>query len=57
MPPYQGGGDMIQTVTFEKTTFQPPPLRFEAGTPMIAEVMGLGAALDYFQSYGLVKNP
>ena len=55
MPPYQGGGDMIQTVTFEKTTFQPPPLRFEAGTPMIAEVMGLGAALDYIQSYGLVK--
>lgn len=55
MPPYQGGGDMIQTVTFEKTTFQPPPLRFEAGTPMIAEVMGLGAALDYIQSYELSK--
>lgn len=53
MPPYQGGGDMIQTVTFEKTTFQPPPLRFEAGTPMIAEVMGLGAALKYLESYGL----
>lgn len=53
MPPYQGGGDMIQTVTFEKTTFQPSPLRFEAGTPMIAEVIGLGAALDYVLSYGL----
>lgn len=52
MPPYQGGGDMIQTVTFEKTTFQSPPLRFEAGTPMIAEVMGLGAALKYVESYG-----
>lgn len=55
MPPYQGGGDMIQTVTFEKTTFQPSPLRFEAGTPMIAEVIGLGAALDYVLSYGLDK--
>ncbi len=53
MPPYQGGGDMIQTVTFEKTTFQPSPLRFEAGTPMIAEVIGLGAAIDYIESYGL----
>jgi cysteine desulfurase/selenocysteine lyase len=51
MPPYQGGGDMIQTVTFEKTTFQPSPLRFEAGTPMIAEVIGLGAALKYLLSY------
>lgn len=51
MPPYQGGGDMIQTVTFEKTTYQEPPLRFEAGTPMIAEVIGLGAALDYIRSY------
>lgn len=51
MPPYQGGGDMIQTVTFEKTTYQEPPLRFEAGTPMIAEVMGFGAALDYICSH------
>lgn len=51
MPPYQGGGDMIQTVSFEKTTYQEPPLRFEAGTPMIAEVIGLGAAIDYIQSY------
>lgn len=53
MPPYQGGGDMIQTVAFEKTIFQEPPLRFEAGTPMIAEVIGLGAALDYVNTYGL----
>ncbi|CAM0117903.1 SufS family cysteine desulfurase [Rhabdochlamydiaceae symbiont of Dictyostelium giganteum] len=54
MPPYQGGGDMIQTVSFEKTTYQAPPLRFEAGTPMIAEVIGLGPALDYLKghSYG-----
>ncbi|MGR3973808.1 MAG: SufS family cysteine desulfurase [Candidatus Rhabdochlamydia sp.] len=48
MPPYQGGGDMIKTVSFEQTTYQDPPLRFEAGTPMIAEVVGLGAALDAF---------
>jgi len=52
MPPYQGGGDMIETVTFEKTTFQKPPLKFEAGTPNIGSVMGLGAALDYISSLG-----
>lgn len=52
MPPYQGGGDMIETVTFEKTTFQKPPLRFEAGTPNIAAVMGLGSALTYIESLG-----
>lgn len=52
MPPYQGGGDMIQTVTLEKTTFQDPPLRFEAGTPMIAEVIALGSALDYITQVG-----
>lgn len=51
MPPYHGGGDMVKTVTFEKTTYQDPPLRFEAGTPMIAEVIGLGAALDYLNSH------
>ena len=51
MPPIQGGGDMIQTVSFEKTTFQAPPLRFEAGTPMIAEVIGLGAALTYVKAH------
>jgi cysteine desulfurase / selenocysteine lyase len=53
MPPFQGGGDMIQTVTFEKTTYQTPPHRFEAGTPAIAEVIGLSAAVDYLQQVGL----
>jgi len=53
MPPYQGGGDMIESVYFDKTTYNVLPLKFEAGTPMIAEVMGLGAALDYIQSIGL----
>lgn len=53
MPPYQGGGDMIKTVTFEKTTYNDLPLKFEAGTPMIAEVIGLGAAVDYIQGIGL----
>lgn len=50
MPPYQGGGDMIERVTFEKTTFRRPPGRFEAGTPHIAGAIGLAAAIDYFQS-------
>ena len=53
MPPYQGGGDMIETVTFEKTTYNQLPLKFEAGTPQIAEVIGLGAAIDYLLSIGL----
>ena len=52
MAPYHGGGDMVETVTFEKTTYQSPPLRFEAGTPLIAEVMGLGAAISFIQSIG-----
>lgn len=52
MPPWQGGGDMIETVTLERTTFAAPPARFEAGTPMIAEVIGLGAALDYVGTVG-----
>jgi cysteine desulfurase/selenocysteine lyase len=52
MPPIYGGGDMIEKVTFEQTSFQKPPLRFEAGTPMIAEVIGLGAALDYIEMLG-----
>ncbi len=47
MPPYQGGGDMIETVAFEGSTFKLPPARFEAGTPAIVEVIGLGAAIDY----------
>jgi cysteine desulfurase/selenocysteine lyase len=53
MPPYQTGGGMIASVTFEKTTFAPIPERFEAGTPAIAEVVGLGAALDYLDALGL----
>ncbi len=53
MPPYQTGGGMIATVAFEKTTFAPIPERFEAGTPAIAEVVGLGVALDYLDSLGL----
>ena len=50
MPPWQGGGDMIERVTFERTTFAPPPARFEAGTPPIAAAVGLHAALDYVAS-------
>jgi cysteine desulfurase/selenocysteine lyase len=53
MPPLQGGGDMIELVTLEKTTYAKPPLRFEAGTPSIAQVMGLGAAVDYIEQIGL----
>jgi cysteine desulfurase/selenocysteine lyase len=53
MPPYQCGGDMIEWVTFEKTTFAKPPQKFEAGTPPIAEVIGLGEAIDYLTSIGL----
>ena len=53
LPPYQGGGDMIDEVTLTHTTYQEPPLRFEAGTPPITEVIGLGAAIDYIESYGL----
>jgi cysteine desulfurase/selenocysteine lyase len=53
MPPYQGGGDMIKSVTFEKTIYADPPARFEAGTPNIAGAVGLGAAIDYLQSVGL----
>jgi cysteine desulfurase/selenocysteine lyase len=52
MPPYQGGGDMIAHVSFAGTTFREPPHRFEAGTPAIAEVIGLGAAIDYVESIG-----
>jgi cysteine desulfurase/selenocysteine lyase len=50
MPPYQGGGDMIRSVTFEKTTYAPIPAKFEAGTPNIAGVAGFGAAIDYMQA-------
>jgi len=53
MPPYQGGGDMISSVTFEKTTYNALPHKFEAGTPNIAGAIGLGAALDYVSAAGL----
>jgi len=55
MPPYQGGGDMIRVVTFEKTTYNDLPYKFEAGTPNIAGGIGLGAALDYVNAIGLEK--
>lgn len=50
MPPYQGGGEMIHSVSFDKTTFNEVPYRFEAGTPNIADVIGLGAAIDFFST-------
>lgn len=53
MPPYQGGGDMIKTVTFEKTVYNELPYKFEAGTPDISGAIGLGAAIDYVNSIGL----
>ncbi|MCK5179846.1 MAG: cysteine desulfurase [Candidatus Omnitrophica bacterium] len=53
MPPYQGGGDMIASVTFEKTTYNVLPYKFEAGTPNVAGVIGLGAAIDYVRLIGL----
>jgi len=52
MPPYQGGGDMISSVTFEKTTYNEIPYKFEAGTPHIAGAIGLGAAIDYLTGLG-----
>ncbi|MBM3197750.1 MAG: SufS family cysteine desulfurase [Chlamydiae bacterium] len=55
MPPYETGGDMIQKVSFTKTTFQDPPLKFEAGTPSIAEVLGLGGAIQFLQEIGWSK--
>jgi cysteine desulfurase/selenocysteine lyase len=53
MPPYQGGGDMIRKVTFEKTEYNTLPYKFEAGTPSIADVVGLGAAIDYLTEIGM----
>ena len=53
MPPYQGGGDMIRTVSFKKTTYNALPYKFEAGTPFIAGGIGLGAAIDYLNDLGL----
>ena len=53
MPPYQGGGDMIERVSFDGTTYKEAPYRFEAGTPPIVEVIGLGAAIDYLSAVGM----
>jgi cysteine desulfurase/selenocysteine lyase len=53
MPPWQGGGDMIRSVSFEKTTWNEVPYKFEAGTPDIAGAVGLAAAIDYVQAIGL----
>ncbi|MDX1442717.1 MAG: cysteine desulfurase [Gammaproteobacteria bacterium] len=53
MPPWQGGGDMIRMVTFEKSMFAPVPTKFEAGTPSIAEAIGLGATVDYLDKVGM----
>jgi cysteine desulfurase / selenocysteine lyase len=55
MPPWQGGGAMIDRVTFERTTYAPAPARFEAGTPAIAEALGLAAAVDYLQAIGMAE--
>lgn len=55
LPPYQCGGDMIERVTLSETSYQRTPLKFEAGTPMIAEVLGLGEALDYIEKIGRNK--
>jgi len=53
LPPWQGGGHMIRHVTFEQSTFDTPPARFEAGTPAVAQAVGLGAAIDYLNRIGL----
>ena len=55
MPPYQGGGDMIKSVTFEKTIYNDLPYKFEAGTPNIAGGIGLGAAIDYVETVGMAR--
>ena len=53
MPPFMGGGDMISSVSFERSTWAPPPSKFEAGTPAILEAIGLGAAIDYVNGIGM----
>ena len=53
MPPWQGGGDMIDSVSFDKTVYAEPPMRFEAGTPPFVQAIGLGAAIDYVQALGM----
>jgi cysteine desulfurase/selenocysteine lyase len=52
MPPWHGGGEMIVSVTYERATYKPAPQKFEAGTPNIADAIGLGAAVDYLESIG-----
>jgi cysteine desulfurase / selenocysteine lyase len=56
LPPWHGGGNMIKNVTFEETTYQEAPAKFEAGTPNVADAVGLGAALDYVNRLGLVNT-
>ena len=55
LPPYQGGGEMIQDVTFEKTTYNELPFKFEAGTPSVGDVLGLGAAIDFIKGVGIAN--
>jgi cysteine desulfurase/selenocysteine lyase len=55
MPPFLGGGEIIREVRFEKTVYNDPPHKFEAGTPNIAGVIGLGAAVDYLQAIGMAE--
>lgn len=55
LPPYQGGGEMISEVTFDKTTYNELPFRFEAGTPTVGDVLGLGAAIEFMQQVGLAN--
>jgi cysteine desulfurase/selenocysteine lyase len=55
MPPYQGGGEMVQHVSFEKTTYNELPYKFEAGTPSVGDVAGLKAAIEYIENTGIEK--
>lgn len=55
MPPWMGGGEMIQDVFLDHSTYAPPPARFEAGTPAVAEAIGFGAAVDYLSEIGMDK--
>ena len=55
LPPYQGGGEMIETVTFERTTYNELPFRFEAGTPSVGDVIGLGCAIEFMQQVGIAN--
>ena len=55
LPPYQGGGEMIESVTFERTTYNELPFRFEAGTPSVGDVIGLGRAIDFMQQVGVAN--